>query len=375
METTKIKKSISEKLIHDLKEIIYKDVSRETESNDLSILLRLMSLSQMGFLVVLSIVLAYLNISVLCLSCIFSVGILASVLILTYEDRTMVGMYVYLVLNHILMMVFCLQTSWKYYFAPIIIVCIMLFCFNARVTMRTKVYYAGGEAVFTALVLVLEQMLPMHSGLGRVSGSLIIIINIACMTTLATLEAYMYSLKYTRNEEKIMQYNKRLEEMVSTDALTGLWNRRAMNEHLSLLENGYRKHQKSFSVAILDIDFFKKVNDTYGHGMGDFVLKSLSAILKETMQDIGSVARWGGEEFLLTFEEMKFEDAVKKMDQLRERIAANEFAFKDVNLHLTITGGIEDYSMSDSIDAVIPKADERLYTGKTGGRNRIVSTD
>ena len=375
MAEVKQNRSVKAMLLKRLKEIVYKDVSRESESNDLSVLLRVMSLSQMVYLVLMAVVLAYLNISVLCLSCIFSVGILASVLILTFEDRTMVGMYVYLTVNHVLMVVFCLQTSWRYYAAPVIIVCIMLFCFNARVTMQTKVYYAIGEAVFTVAVLVAEMVMPMHQMPGRIAGTMVIIINIACVTTLATLEAYMYSLKYTRNEEKIMQYNKRLEEMVSTDALTGLWNRRAMNEHLSLLENGYRKHQKSFSVAILDIDFFKKVNDTYGHGMGDFVLKSLSQILKDTMKDNGSVARWGGEEFLLTFEEMKFEDAVKKMDQLRERIAANEFAFKDVNLHLTITGGIEDYAMTDSIDAVITKADERLYTGKTGGRNRIVSTD
>ena len=365
----------AKKLLKSFKELMYKDVGSESESNELSVLLRLMTLSQIVFLVIMSIVLAYLNISVLCLSCIFSVGIMAAVLILTYEDRTVVGMYVYLIVNHILVTLFCLLTSWKYYSAPIIIVCIMLYCFNARVRMRTKVFYAAGEAAFTIILLILEQLLPMHTGPDRLSGIVIIIINIACVTTLATLEAYMYSLKYTRNEEKIIQYNRKLEEMVSTDALTGLWNRRAMSEQLSLLENGYRKHQKGFSVGILDIDFFKKVNDTYGHGMGDFVLKSLSAILKETMHGIGSVARWGGEEFLLTFEDMRFEDAVEKMDQLRERISVSEFSFKDVNLHLTITGGIEDYTMADSIDAVITKADERLYAGKTGGRNRIVSSD
>ena len=146
-----------------------------------------------------------------------------------------------------------------------------------------------------------------------------------------------------------------------------------MNEHLSLLENSFRKHQKSFAVAIMDIDFFKKVNDTYGHGMGDFVLKTLSALLKESMEGKGSVARWGGEEFLLTFEEMRYEEAVSLLNDIREKISIWDFSFKDVKIHLTITGGIEDYAMAESIDAVITKADMRLYTGKTGGRNRVVS--
>ncbi|MCR5417744.1 MAG: GGDEF domain-containing protein [Lachnospiraceae bacterium] len=363
------------KLWEKFKEIIYKDVSRESESNDLSVLLRCMAIAEILYLILLSGIMAYLNDGFLCLTAVFNVGIMAAVLILTYEDRSIVGMYLYIIVNHVFIAIYCLRTDWKYYYAPMILVCIMLFYFNARVSMKTKVYYSVGEAVFTAAVLGVANMLPMNPSVGEGPGSLIVILNILILTTLSSLEAYAYSLKYTRNEEKIIQYNKKLEDMVSTDALTGLWNRRAMNEHLSLLENGFRKHQKNFAVAILDIDFFKKVNDTYGHGMGDYVLKSLSSILKETMEGLGSVARWGGEEFLLTFEEMKFDEAVRKMDALREHIAAHEFAFKDVNLHLTVTGGIEDYSMTDSIDAVITKADERLYAGKTGGRNRIVSRD
>ncbi len=70
---------------------------------------------------------------------------------------------------------------------------------------------------------------------------------------------------------------------------------------------------------------------------------------------------------------MRYEDAVKHLDEIREKIAVWDFAFKDVKIHLTVTGGIEDYAMTDSVDAVITKADERLYSGKTGGRNRIVS--
>ncbi len=353
--------------------MLYRDVNKESESNDLSVLLRFLSLSQIFWLLLLSIVMAFESYAFLCLSCVLTIGILTSCMILTYEDRTPAGMYVYISVNHILVIICCYETEWKLLYAPMILACIMLFFFNARVKMKTKVYYALGEFVFAIALMIADQLLPLKTSMRPLPAGIVTGINIATHITAVSLEAYAYSLKYTKNEEKILQYNKKLEDMVSTDALTGLWNRRAMNEHLSLLENSFRKHQKSFSVAIMDIDFFKKVNDTYGHGMGDFVLKTLSSILKEEMEGKGSVARWGGEEFLLTFEEMKFEDAVKHLDDLREKIAVWDFSFKDVKLHLTITGGIEDYAMTDSIDAVITKADERLYTGKTGGRNKIVS--
>ncbi len=355
--------------------IIFKDVSRESESNDLSVLLRVLSLSEIGWLLLMALLMAYQNYAFVCLSCVFSIGVLVAVLMLTYEDRTVVGMYVYIVINHLLVAVGSIETAWKEHFAPMILVCVMLFFFNARVRMKTKVYFSIAEMVFSYSFLFAEMLLPAHSQLDKVTSTILIGLNIANQITAISLEAYAYSLKYTRNEEKIMQYNKKLEDMVSTDALTGLWNRRAMNEHLSLLENGFRKHQKSFHVGIMDIDFFKKVNDTYGHGMGDYVLKSLSALLIKAMEGKGSVARWGGEEFLLTFEGMRFEEAVKTMDEIREMVAEQEFALKDTKLRLTITGGLEDYAMADSVDAVITKADERLYIGKTGGRNRIVSTD
>ena len=91
------------------------------------------------------------------------------------------------------------------------------------------------------------------------------------------------------------------------------------------------------------------------------------------MEGRGQVAIWGGEEFLLTFENTELDRAYKLLDQIRARIAEQEFTFKDVSLHLTITGGIEEYSMTESIDAIITRADEKLYRGKTSGRNQIVA--
>ena len=361
------------KLWQNIKKIILKDVSKESESNDFAILLRCLAIAEIIYLLLMSVFMAYFNNTFLCLSCVFNIGIMAAVLMLTYEDRTPAAMYLYIVAQHVLVVVSAIETEWRLYYTPIVLVCIMLFYFNARMSMKAKINYSICEIVYFVALLIAKLYLPMNTSLMKTGAAAVICLNIIIQVVSISFEAYAYSLKFTKNEEKMLQYNKKLEEMVSTDALTGLWNRRAMNEHLSLLENSFRKHQKSFAVAIMDIDFFKKVNDTYGHGMGDFVLKTLSALLKESMEGKGSVARWGGEEFLLTFEEMRYEEAVSLLNDIREKISIWDFSFKDVKIHLTITGGIEDYAMAESIDAVITKADMRLYTGKTGGRNRVVS--
>jgi diguanylate cyclase (GGDEF)-like protein len=92
------------------------------------------------------------------------------------------------------------------------------------------------------------------------------------------------------------------------------------------------------------------------------------------MQDKGSVARWGGEEFLLVFENMTYEDAFQALDELRERISVQEFTYQDSTLHLTITAGIEEYVANRGLDATLSRADENLYKGKTTGRNKVVGS-
>ena len=160
--------------------------------------------------------------------------------------------------------------------------------------------------------------------------------------------------------------------MASTDALTTLPNRRVMNEHLTMLAYTYERTNSPFVIAIADIDFFKKINDTYGHEAGDFVLKSLAQIFKETMAGKGRVARWGGEEFLFVFENASGAQARNVLEIMRIGIEQNPFRFKDEEIHITLTFGVEDYSLVDGVEATISKADTKLYQGKTTGRNKVV---
>lgn len=357
-----------------LKDYILKDVGKEGESNDLSVLLRLLSIFTLLHFLILIFGVAYIGNIPMTLLLIFSIGLLIGTFIFTYENRTIHALWLYnavILFYTILMSVFI---GWGYFFIPSLFVTILLVFFSTETVFRWKMFYVCFCSVITLILAIGQHFIPLHTAPPLLIQILLNILNVITVFLAFAIVASAFYLKYMKSEEKIIQYTKRLEQLVNTDALTTLWNRRAMNEHLSILVNNYTKYQADFSIAILDIDFFKKVNDEYGHGMGDFVLKSLSYLLKIFMDEKGHVARWGGEEFLLTFENMDYDQAISFMEELRVRIEEQEFAFKDVKLHLTITAGIEEYQMSTGLDHVLTKADEKLYIGKTSGRNQIVSS-
>ncbi len=162
-----------------------------------------------------------------------------------------------------------------------------------------------------------------------------------------------------------------LRTMVEQDALTSLYNRRSGDRRLRNVVSCSFAENKPFCVSIGDIDFFKKVNDTYGHECGDVILKSVAAQLRAHMRGHGFVARWGGEEFLLVFENMELEQAQKYLEALLDKIRAMETPYEDKIIKVTMTFGLSAGDTRD-ITQLLKSADEKLYNGKTGGRNRVV---
>lgn len=166
-----------------------------------------------------------------------------------------------------------------------------------------------------------------------------------------------------------------LETMISTDPLTTLYNRRACSVYLEKWLGICNKAQENkISVAIGDIDFFKKINDNYGHECGDIVLKTVSAIFKENMKDIGFAARWGGEEFLLIFE-MPMEQAKEKLQDIWELVRAEQFDYDGKQFKITMSAGINGNIIGNDFDTVVKEADACLYDAKETGRNRIITTE
>ena len=163
-----------------------------------------------------------------------------------------------------------------------------------------------------------------------------------------------------------------IKELIATDALTGLFNRRAGRIELAkCMEKVHANRDRCVTVAMGDIDFFKQINDRYGHECGDKVLASIADIFKKHLENKGFPVRWGGEEFLLVFKEDK-ESALASLQKIMEEICNKTFDYEDCRFSVTITFGVARYDGRDSMDSLIKKADDLLYRGKAEGRNRIV---
>ncbi len=169
-----------------------------------------------------------------------------------------------------------------------------------------------------------------------------------------------------------LSMQRSLRTMIEQDALTELYNRRSGDKKLRRVFEESRSSGQSFAIAIGDIDFFKKVNDTYGHECGDAVLKNVSALLKQHMWHRGFAARWGGEEFLLVFENVDLAEARKQLELLMDKIHELDTLYEGQHVKVNMTFGLICDPDKD-IHTLLKEADEKLYIGKTNGRNQVVS--
>ena len=166
-----------------------------------------------------------------------------------------------------------------------------------------------------------------------------------------------------------------LRHMVEEDQLTGLLNRRSAYKRFDETINNYTEKGVRFCVALGDIDFFKNFNDTYGHDVGDKVLATVSHVFREFMRGKGYAIRWGGEEFLLVFENIKISAAEEAMNSLLNEIRNLDIENEGESLKISMTFGLTECGLYDKkFDEYIKEADDRLYFGKENGRDRLVSS-
>lgn len=161
---------------------------------------------------------------------------------------------------------------------------------------------------------------------------------------------------------------KSLRRLIERDTLTGLYNRRSAEKKIDAIESGGLK----YSVSIGDIDHFKIFNDTFGHECGDVVLKEVAAILNSNMEDGSFVARWGGEEFLMVFENRNIEETRNILLKIREDLHEREIEYNGEIHKVTMTFGAAEKQEGIPINHLIRMADDKLYEGKQGGRDRVI---
>lgn len=176
---------------------------------------------------------------------------------------------------------------------------------------------------------------------------------------------------FYRLRERSVRLETELERLAATDALTGLANRRDFEDRLQDEMARSKRHGEPLSVVLGDLDHFKRVNDTYGHGTGDQLLRQIGHILQKDLREEDLAVRWGGEEFLLMLPATDLEHAVETAERIRSTIAARPIRCDTADISITISFGAAQYAAGELITQLIRRADEAMYRAKSEGRNRV----
>jgi diguanylate cyclase (GGDEF)-like protein len=183
----------------------------------------------------------------------------------------------------------------------------------------------------------------------------------------------LFELTKTRGFVKLEQALKTINELAIRDELTGTHNRRYL---LGLIEREKDRSDRSgraFTLCLLDIDFFKRINDTYGHAAGDTVLRQFCKVVQQHVRAVDSFGRYGGEEFMLMLPETPAMDAMVLAERVRQAVEKLRCVDGGSEIVLTVSIGVAEFRHGEQISQTVARADEALYLAKSGGRNRVVS--
>ena len=172
----------------------------------------------------------------------------------------------------------------------------------------------------------------------------------------------------TEKNRQIEAINAELKELSIRDVLTGLFNRRKLDEVVRGIFGRAQRYKQDFSIILMDIDHFKIINDTYGHDVGDIVLKKIAGIISMNIREADTCGRWGGEEFLIICPEIDIPHAYKFTERLRKIIYTSNIL---EGLKVTSSFGIASYAENEDLKSLFKSADEHLYKAKEKGRNRV----
>ncbi len=173
--------------------------------------------------------------------------------------------------------------------------------------------------------------------------------------------------------DKLKEELKKANFFAKTDELTNIPNRRGFNENIEETIRFSIKNQSPFALILLDLDFFKTVNDTFGHIVGDSALRYVSKLLKEETKGRDCIARIGGEEFSIILPDTNYHNAMKVAENIRLKIANKTLSVKNQEkpLKLTLSSGVAIYRQDEDAETLFQRADEALYLAKNNGRNRV----
>jgi diguanylate cyclase len=202
-------------------------------------------------------------------------------------------------------------------------------------------------------------------------------IAVILMSSISVLSLQLGALRglLQRQKAELQRAVEQNERLATTDELTGLVNRRRMGVILELERERQRRGGKCMSVALIDIDFFKRVNDVHGHAAGDTVLREFAKLATATIRLGDTVARWGGEEFLIVMPATSTEEACLAIERLRQAFSGLRFPTIDAAMRATFSAGIATHLDLETVQELVDRADQNMYAAKTAGRDRVFGGD
>jgi diguanylate cyclase len=252
-----------------------------------------------------------------------------------------------------------------------VILIFSMFGLTVRQTIFATIFALFSFGVAEVYIVFDTQM--QHSWVQEVANFIMILVVLGGGFFLTYRLQYLRQrLRTQKNELEIAL--KRINEIALFDELTGLNNRRSMNEMLNQESRRNRRGGPAFAIALLDIDHFKRVNDRYGHGAGDVALKSFAETAQQAVRESDLLCRWGGEEFLVMLPETtEYEAIYTCLNRVRECIAALSISYEGEQFSFTVSIGFSLHKVDEKIEHTIDRADQALYKAKQTGRNRVIA--
>jgi len=200
-------------------------------------------------------------------------------------------------------------------------------------------------------------------------------LTLSCLITMGLVAKSVSDirLRLISQRRELRQTLERVQSLATHDMLTGLANRAHMQDQLDTEVQRGQRGGAPFCVALIDLDFFKIVNDAHGHRVGDDVLRGFAAAAQTQLRTIDTLARWGGEEFVLLLPQTRLEDALIGLDRLRRHIAEQRLVSAVPELAVTFSCGVAQWAHGESSDRLVERADQALYAAKAKGRNCCVA--
>jgi diguanylate cyclase len=265
------------------------------------------------------------------------------------------------------------------YFAPEVgfAFCCILFLAFGFAMLRVSTWQAGivwtcATAGLTTVLLLTDKPIdiPIASWAERVVTLAMLITALGRAVLIGLFSMSMREILYKRGKELKAAY-ERIEEMAQLDELTGALNRRFVMKELDDELLRAVRHGQACSVALIDLDWFKKINDTFGHPAGDEALRTFAITIFANIRGIDKFGRYGGEEFLLILPDTPQATAIRTLDRLRDIVAGLDWAAISPSMTVTLSAGVTSIRTNDTTDTVLSRADRALYRAKESGRNRI----